>query len=231
VDRLRIVDGIDRADCGHRFLFDEVTTMRNQWRKAMMGLPSWLRSREGDFDMTHEEPTVPPIAKIEKKPLPFHIAPSENPSNLHMMQYVSDDPKYNPTDEANVVVQAHQFVEQWKLKDAAQQKTIERLESEKAELESRLKSEQRKSGLLELDIAERDNTIQTLQSDVLERRRLLGMLKDINDKTSAAFARLGVTGEPKKERNPNGKTTKAKRQETSETTPKDRAATEKPDAI
>jgi hypothetical protein len=181
----------------------------------MMGLPNWLRNREGDYDLTHDEVPVPPTAKVElreknhgalipvdpgKKPLPFHIAPVDAP----------------PNDEASVVVQAHQFIEQWKAKDVTQQKTIERLEAEKAELTSQLQSERRKSGLLELDIAERDNTIQTLQSDVLERRRLLDMLKDINDKTSAAFARLGVTGEPKKERKPNAKTPKAGKKESAD---------------
>ena len=86
------------------------------------------------------------------------------------------------------------------------------LEAEKTELEHKLTCEKRRGDLLELELAEAHNTNATHQTDIAERERLLNLLKDINDKTSAAFNRLGLEG-TKKERKPrvkNGKPKKGK---------------------
>lgn len=203
-----------------------------------MGLPNWLRGREDDLDMTHDDAVhVPEIAKVEpklsaygnfmpvgtdidpKKPLPFHIAPTGSIGS-------------KPSDEASVVVQAHQFVEQWKLKDATQQKLIEQLQSD-------LKAEQRKSGLLELDIAQHVNTIATLQSEILalkEReekyRQFLSVKKQINEKERLTYEQFEIDDPPKKERKPaNAKKAKAERKATKETITENGTAQEKSPAI
>jgi hypothetical protein len=183
-------DGVAGWDC---VLFHEM----NRWRKTMMGLPNWLRNREDDLDMTHDEVTVPPIAMIEKKPLPFHIAPVDEPSNHDQA--------------AAVVAQAHAYIEQWKTERVAQQKLIDELQAE-------LKSEQRKSGLLELDIAQHVNNIATLQSQVIalqqreeKYRQFLSVKKQINEKERQTYIQFEIDDPPKKERKPNAKTTKAER--------------------
>ncbi len=168
----------------------------------MMGLPNWLRGREGDYDMTHDDQMhVPEIAKVEpmmKKPLPFHIAPRD------------DD------QAAAVVAQAHSYIEQWKIERIAQQKENEQLKSD-------LKAEQRKTGLLELDIAERDNNIATLQSQIIalqEReekyRQFLSVKKQINEKERLTYEQFQIDDPPKPERKPKPKK-KADRESATET--------------
>lgn len=176
----------------------------------MMGLPNWLRGREDDLDMTHDnEVHVPEIAKVEpmmKKPLPFHIAPRD------------DD------QAAAVVAQAHSYIEQWKIERIAQQKENEQLKSD-------IKAEKLKSELLDLDIAQHLNTIATLQSEVLslkereERyRTFLSVKKQINEKERLTYEQFQIDDPPKKERKPNAKATKAKRQATPEAPSEDRTA-------
>ena len=108
-----------------------------------------------------------------------------------------------------VIADAHNYVEQIEHERAADARKIERLEGEKAELETKLKQEERKSGLLELDVAQHVNTIATLQSEVIEHKRLLDLLRDINAKSTAAFARLNFG--TKKERKPEPKTARSEK--------------------
>lgn len=171
----------------------------------MMGLPKWLRGNEGDVDMTHDEVPLPQIATVEKKPLPFHIAP-DGVRGGYQAPAGGDKPAVPTTgsgvDEANVVVQAHQFVEQWKIKDAAQLQKIEQLESD-------LKAKSRECDLLELDIAQQLNTIATLQSEVLalkERDKKVGQFlsvkKQICERELLTYQQFNIDDPPKKERKP-----------------------------
>lgn len=177
----------------------------------MMGLPNWLRGREEDYDMTQDDEVhVPPIAEVAttiKKPLPFHIAPVEK---------TSDDDDH----AAAVVSQAHGYIEQWKIDRANQQKVIELLQGENAELREEIKKEVRKSGLLELDLAQAANTIQTMQSEIGERRHFASMIFEINQRTAKVLERFGTHPLPKKERH--AKATKAKRQAPSRAVAEDR---------
>lgn len=156
----------------------------------MMGLPNWMRGQRDDVDMTHDEVPIPPIATVEKKPLPFHIAP------------VAEKPMAIGEHEANIVKQAHSYIEQWKLKDTAQQQKIEQLESD-------LKAKSRECDLLELDIAQQLNTIATLQSEVLagkERedkfRAFFSVKKQICEKERLTYIDFEIEDPPKKERKP-----------------------------
>jgi hypothetical protein len=175
----------------------------------MMGLPKWLRSREHDYaPYPDHEVHVPQIAKVE----PLMMGPRKGGINPPPENFVRPNapPPFHidgsaGEHEANIVVQAHQFVEQWKATSAEQRKTIDCLQAELEDTKQALKSEQRKSGLLELDVAERDNTIQTLQSQVEDDRRFMSILKDIIAKANATFERLGVKDLPKKERKPKEK--------------------------
>ncbi len=169
----------------------------------MMGLPNWLRGREGDYDMTHDEVPVPKIANLEiKKPLPFHIAPRD------------DD------QAAAVVAQAHSYIEQWKIERVAQQKENEQLKSD-------LKAEKLKSELLDLDIAQHLNTIATLQSEIIalkERegkyRQFLSVKKQINEKERLTYEQFQIDDPPKPERKAKPKK-KADRESTTETSQAD----------
>ena len=151
-------------------------------------IPNWFR--QGETDMADDEiPPPPPVAML---PAP--------------QREMTEDER-----RLKVIADAHNYVEQIKHERAADARKIERLEGEKAELETKLKQEERKSGLLELDVAQHVNTIATLQSEVIEHKRLLDLLRDINAKSTAAFARLDIKG-TKKERKPrakNGKKRKA----------------------
>lgn len=148
-------------------------------------VPNWFR--QGDHEMADNDipPPPPQIAVI---------------------------PKREPTEEEQrlkVIADAHTYVEQIKQERLADRKTIEQLQAEVGNLAHALQGERRKSGLLELDVAERDNNIATLQSELTEDRRLLDLLKDINDKASAAFNSLNIEG-TKKERKPRAKNGKPK---------------------
>jgi hypothetical protein len=165
----------------------------------MMGLPNWLRGREDDVDMTHDEVPIPPIAKVEpamKRPLPFHIAPVEKPTGVITVEgHIGEH-------EANIVRQAHSYIEQWKLKDTAQQQKIEQLESD-------LKAKHRECDLLELDIAQQLNTIATLQSEVLAAkaredkfRAFFSVKKQICEKERLTYIEFEIEDPPKKERKP-----------------------------
>jgi hypothetical protein len=141
----------------------------------MMGLPGWLRRREGDYDMTHDEVPIPQIAKMEPK-----LVVSPSTFTQEFVLPVDDH-------EANVVVQAHQFVEQWKASGAAQQKTIENLQIENTELTLQLESEKRKNGVLEADLATAANTIQSLELERTEYRQFFSVSLDIKKKELQAM--------------------------------------------
>lgn len=93
---------------------------------------------------------------------------------------------------------------------------IERLTLELGHALKDLMNERIKSGLLELDIAQMANDKQTLQTELNEKNGFLNTVKDINDKTTAAFARLDIKGAAKKARTPRPKK-KTERESTAET--------------
>ncbi len=124
-----------------------------------------------------------------------------------------------PTDEDKrlaVIAQAHIHVEQLRQEREAKDGQIEQLQAEIGRLEHHLQSEFRKSSLLELDIAQLANDKQTLQTELNDKTGFLNTLKDINDKTTAAFARLDIKGAAKKVRTPRPKK-KADRESTDQT--------------
>ncbi len=113
-----------------------------------------------------------------------------------------------PTDEDRrlaVIAQAHIHVEQLRQEREAKDQTIEQLQAEVGRLAHALQGEQRKSGLLELDIAQHVNTIATLQTELNDKTGFLNTLRDINAKEAAAFARLDIKGAAKKDRTPRPK--------------------------
>ena len=95
---------------------------------------------------------------------------------------------------------------------------VERLRLELGEALKDLHAEKCKSGLLELDLAQHVNTIATLQTELNDKNGFLNTLKDINDKTTAAFARLDIKGAAKKVRTPRPK--KKADRESADQTPK-----------
>ncbi len=128
-------------------------------------------------------------------------------------------PRAPETDEEKrlaAIAQAHVYVEQMRHERAA---TL----AENEQLRADLRSEKQKSGLLELDVAERDNTIATLQSEVLalkaeleKYRTFFSVQKEINEKERQTYERFGIEAPPKKERTPRPKK-KADRESTTET--------------
>ncbi len=110
------------------------------------------------------------------------------------------DPK-PPTDEDQklaVIAEAHVFVEQLRQERATDRQIIEQLRLELGETFVALQAEQRKSGLLELDIVQMANDKQTLQTDLLEKDRCLSLLRQVLDK-------FGTKAPPKKVRTPRPK--------------------------
>ncbi len=98
---------------------------------------------------------------------------------------------------------------------------VERLRLELGEALKDLHAEKCKSGLLELDLAQHVNTIATLQTELNDKNGFLNTLKDINDKTTAAFARLDIKGAAKKVRTPRPKKNSVPRdRQTATETPK-----------
>jgi hypothetical protein len=173
-------------------------------------VPKWLHKRDLEA-IVDDQMHVPEIAKVE----PPQLMP-------HAGRYPQ---MTNPDHEASVVVQAHQFVEQWKASSALQQKTIENLQIENTELTLQLEGEKRKNGVLEADLATAANTIQSLEIERSEYRQFFSVSLDIKKKELSAMERFGIVSPPKKERKPNGKATKAKRQETPEAASENRTET------
>ncbi len=161
-------------------------------------VPNWFR--QGESDMADDEMPPPPLTAIVPMP-----EPTEEERRL------------------KVIADAHVFVAQLAQEREAKDQQIEQLQAEVGRLAHQVQQEIRKSGLLELDVVERDNTIATLQSDIIERKGLLDLLRDINAKSTAAFDRLNITG-TKKERKPRAKN--GKKQKT-DALPGDRQNTDK----
>lgn len=117
-------------------------------------------------------------------------------------------PRAPETDEEKrlaAIAQAHVYVEQMRHERAA---TL----AENEQLRADLRSEKQKSGLLELDVAERDNTIATLQSDNIAKkaeidryRNFLAVQKQINEKERQTYERFELGDPPKKEHKPRPK--------------------------
>lgn len=117
-------------------------------------------------------------------------------------------PRAPETDEEKrlaAIAQAHVYVEQMRHERAA---TL----AENEQLRADLRSEKQKSGLLELDVAERDNTIATLQSDNIAKkaeidryRNFLAVQKQINEKERQTYERFELPDLPKPERKPRPK--------------------------
>jgi hypothetical protein len=147
-------------------------------------VPNWFR--QGDHHMEDDTPREPPPVAIIPMP-----EPTEEERRL------------------KVIADAHVFVAQLGHEREGYRKQIEQLESEQVDLQHRLQGEIRRGGLFEVELAAALNTIATLQSELIEKNNFLNTVKDINDKTSAAFARLNIKG-TKKERKPRVKNGKPK---------------------
>ncbi len=129
------------------------------------------------------------------------------------------DPK-PPTDEDQklaVIAEAHVFVDQLRQERAADRGQIEDLQAEVGNLAHALQGERRKSGLLELDLAEAHNNVQTLQSQIEEYRHFMNVWRDMHDKTRSVFDRFGIKGKPKVERKAKPKKEKTNRKEATAT--------------
>lgn len=145
----------------------------------MLKVPQWIiAARKEDDDMPDHMPAPPPIAML---PAP---APDEE---LTIMQRAA---ALHAQMKRNIETAQVELAESVLGRQGDQEK-IRFLEQENSELR--------------LEIATQQNTIATLQTELLDKNGFLNTLKDINDKTSAAFDRLGVKGAAKKERKPKAK--------------------------
>ncbi len=120
-------------------------------------------------------------------------------------------PMPEPTEEERrlkVIADAHVFVAQLGHEREGYRRQIERLESEKIELEDKLKQEERKSGLLELELTQALNNIQTREADFQEKEKCLSLLWQVLTKFNTKLP-------AKPERKPKKK--KAERESATET--------------
>lgn len=144
---------------------------------------NWFRQDQGDNDMPddHDTPPPPPIPVIATIPMP------EQTEDEKRLKTIAD---------------AHGYVEQIKQERLADSQKIKRLESEKADVEDQFKKEQRKSGLLELDLATALNNLQTLESRIYEYRNFMSTWKRLHDQTGLVFEKFNIEAPPKPERKP-----------------------------
>ncbi len=152
----------------------------------MLKVPQWIKARREDDEM-EDNYTVPPVAAL---PPASHSAEDE---------------------DAMLVQRAAALHAQLK-------RSIETAQVELAESVLGRQGDQQKIGYLEkenaelrLVIAEKENTIATLQSEIGERRQFASMMHEINVKTALVLSRFGTHPLPKKERKPRPKK-KAERQ-------------------
>jgi hypothetical protein len=128
----------------------------------MLKVPQWLAARREVDDMDNDY-TVPPIATL---PQPMR------------------EPETDEEKRLAAIAQAHVYVEQMRQERAATLQQNEQLKTD-------LKSEQRKSGLLGLDVAERDNTISTLQSENLGLRATIDKFRQFLSVKNKSMRRRG----------------------------------------
>ena len=159
----------------------------------MLKVPQWLAARREDDGMD-DDFTVPPVAT-----LPPAV------------------PEFSTHDEESMLVQRAAALH------AQLKRSIETAHVELAESVLGRQGDQQKIGYLEkenaelrLVIAEKENTIATLQSEIGERRHFASMIQDINTKTALVLSRFGTHPLPKPERKPRPKK-KADRESTTET--------------
>ncbi len=158
----------------------------------MLKVPQWLAARREADDMD-DDYTVPPIAT--------------SPNAL---------PEFSTHDEESMLVQRAAALH------AQLKRSIETAQVELAESVLSRQGDQQKIGYLEkenaelrLVIAEKENTIATLQSEIGERRHFASMIQEINVKTALVLSRFGTHPLPKPERKPRPKK-KADRESTTE---------------
>ncbi len=158
----------------------------------MLKMPQWLAARKEDDDMD-DNYTVPPIATLQN-PLP----------------------EFSTHEEESMLVQRAAALH------AQLKRSIETAQVELAESVLSRQGDQQKIGYLEkenaelrLVIAEKENTIATLQSEIGERRHFASMIQEINVKTALVLSRFGTHPLPKPERKPRPKK-KADRESTTE---------------
>ena len=156
----------------------------------MLKVPQWLAARREDMD---DDFTVPAIATLPTTP------------------------EFSAHDEESMLVQRAAALH------AQLKRSIETAQVELAESVLGRQGDQQKIGFLEkenaelrLVIAEKENIIATLQSEIGERRHFASMIQDINTKTALVLSRFGTHPLPKKERKPRPKK-KADRESTTET--------------
>ncbi len=150
----------------------------------MLKVPQWLTARREVDDMD-DNFTMPPIAAL----------PTATPV-----------PEFSTHDEESMLVQRAAALH------AQLKRNIETAQVELAESVLGRQGDQQKIGYLEkenaelrLVIAEKENTIATLQSEIGERRHFASMIQEINVKTALVLSRFGTHPLPKPERKPRPK--------------------------
>lgn len=131
-------------------------------------VPRWFHREEQDM-ADDQIPMPPPIATI---PMP---EPTEEERRL------------------KTIADAHIFVAQLGQEREGFRQTIERLLSEKIDLENKLKAEILRADLAELELSKALNDIQTKEADFAEKERTLSLLRQVLDK-------FGTKAPPKPER-------------------------------
>ncbi len=159
----------------------------------MLKVPQWLSARR-EIDGMDDDYTVPPVATLPqpKKELgPDGSCPW---------------PEISAHDEESMLVQRAAALH------AQLKRSIETAQVELAESVLGRQGDQQKiaflekeNGELRLEIAEKANNIQTLQSQIEEYRHFMNVWKDGHVKVGQVFDRFGVKGTPKKERKPRPK--------------------------
>ena len=165
-------------------------------------VPRWLARVD---DMDDDIPTGNLVPKIATIPLPdpmqkppFDIG---GPAGQKPSQYEDKPSQYEDQDKM-IFGRAAVMLEQIKReRETAQVELAEAVLARQADM-NKIDFLEKENAQLRLDIAQKLNDIQTLQSQIAEYRRFMDVWKDMNDKTRQVFDRFGVKGSPKKERKP-----------------------------
>jgi hypothetical protein len=121
-------------------------------------VPNWFKHGESDMPDDHEIPPLPQTAIV---PMP---EPTEEERRL------------------KVIADAHVFVAQLGHEREGYRRQIERVETENTELKEDVKKEKCRGDLLELELAQALNNMQTRETDFAEKERTLQLLRQVLDK-------------------------------------------------